>query len=161
MSTSPPRPTPKINDVFCRDDDHMGRYEASVLWRNVKGDGSWSIMLFSDESFHPIDSTRFSQSTQHTDWRPVEWVWDDAAFMFAPPNVKWDAKKGEWVERPASAGDDAAAPQLPSKSMIPAPAAEEHHTTWRARCLRKFPVLRSEDGAALLGEVWNEHKTKA
>ncbi len=150
---------PKIGQVFCRDDEHMGRYEAMPVWVNVRDGGHWDGMLVTNENFFPVSSNRFTQAVHHTDWRPVEWVWSDGAFLFAPGNLEWSQDKSQWVERSVPAVV-APASALPSRKVLPEPKKQEHHATWRARCRRKFPALDSDEGLALLGEVWNEYKTK-
>jgi hypothetical protein len=94
---------PKIGQVFCRDDEHMGRYEAMLVWVNVRDGGHWDGMLVTNENFFPVSSNRFTQAVHHTDWRPVEWVWSDGAFLFAPGNLEWSQERAQWVER-SSAG---------------------------------------------------------
>ena len=150
---------PKIGQIFCRDDEYMGRYEAMLVWLNVRDGGHWDGMLVTNENFFPVSSNRFTQAIRHADWRPVDWVWSDESFLFAPPHLEWSREQNDWVERktPAPAEPVSA---IPSKAAIPEPKSQEHHATWRARCRRKFPVLDSDEGNALLGEVWNEYKTK-
>ncbi len=159
MASAPSSSPPKIGDVFCRDDEHMGRYEASVVFRNVRDGGHWDAMLVTNENFFPLSSTRFVQSIHHHDWRPVEWVWDSGAFQFAPPDQRWNAKSGEWETVEVEAADPAAV-ILPAKTALPKPVEREHHSTWRSRCRRKFPALDSDEGNALLGEAWNDFKSK-
>tara|TARA_R110000796_G_scaffold169315_1_gene286177 strand:+ start:1887 stop:2372 length:486 start_codon:yes stop_codon:yes gene_type:complete len=160
MATAPPPgPPPKIGDVFCRDDEYMGRYESSVVWRNVRDGGHWEAMLVTNENFFPLSSARFTQAVHHTNWRPATWRWSDEAFLFAPANLRWDAASNAWVEIKGPVPEEAAS-AIPPKTMIPAPKDREHHATWRSRCRRKFPALDSDEGLALLGEVWNEYKTK-
>jgi hypothetical protein len=150
---------PKIGQIFCRDDEYMGRYEAMLVWLNVRDGGHWDGMLVTNENFFPVSSNRFTQAIRHADWRPVDWVWSDESFLFAPPHLEWNREQNDWVERktPVSAEPVSA---IPPKAAIPEPKSQEHHATWRARCRRKFPVLDSDEGNALLGEVWNEYKTK-
>jgi hypothetical protein len=150
---------PKIGQIFCRDDEYMGRYEAMLVWLNVRDGGHWDGMLVTNENFFPVSSNRFTQAIRHADWRPVDWVWSDESFLFAPPHLEWNREQSDWVERktPVPAEPVSA---IPSKAAIPEPKSQEHHATWRARCRRKFPVLDSDEGNALLGEVWNEYKTK-
>jgi hypothetical protein len=150
---------PKIGQIFCRDDEYMGRYEAMLVWLNVRDGGHWDGMLVTNENFFPVSSNRFTQAIRHADWRPVDWVWSDESFLFAPPHLEWNREQNDWVERktPVPAEPVSA---IPSKAAIPEPKSQEHHATWRARCRRKFPVLDSDEGNALLGEVWNEYKTK-
>ena len=150
---------PKIGQIFCRDDEYMGRYEAMLVWLNVRDGGHWDGMLVTNENFFPVSSNRFTQAIRHADWRPVDWVWSDESFLFAPPHLEWSREQNDWVERktPAPAEPVSA---IPPKAAIPEPKSQEHHATWRARCRRKFPVLDSDEGNALLGEVWNEYKTK-
>lgn len=150
---------PKIGQVFCRDDEYMGRYEAMLVWLNVRDGGHWDAMLVTNEDFYALSSSRFMQAIRHTDWRPIDWQWSDDAFLFAPPSLEWSREKGAWVER-ATPVEDAPVSALPQKSALPAPKEQEHHATWRSRCRRKFPALDSDEGNALLGEVWNEYKTK-
>jgi hypothetical protein len=150
---------PKIGQIFCRDDDHMGRYEAMLVWLNVRDGGHWDGMLVTNENFFPVSSNRFTQAIRHTDWRPVDWVWSDDAFLFAPPHIEWSSEKSAWVERKTPAPAEPVS-DIPPKTAIPEPKSQEHHATWRARCRRKFPALDSDEGNALLGEVWNEYKTK-
>lgn len=159
MASAPPSSPPKVGDVFCRDDEHMGRYEAMVVFRNVRDGGHWDAMLVTNENFFPLSSTRFVQSVHHHDWRPVGWVWDADAFMFAPPTVKWNPKTKAWDEVAAPVVVEDAV-QMPPRSALPQPREREHHSTWRSRCRRKFPALDSEEGNALLGEAWNDYKTK-
>jgi hypothetical protein len=137
----------------------MGRYEAMLVWLNVRDGGHWDGMLVTNENFFPVSSNRFTQAIRHADWRPVDWVWSDESFLFAPPHLEWNREQNDWVERktPVSAEPVSA---IPPKAAIPEPKSQEHHATWRARCRRKFPVLDSDEGNALLGEVWNEYKTK-
>ena len=150
---------PKIGQIFCRDDEYMGRYEAMLVWLNVRDGGHWDGMLVTNENFFPVSSNRFTQAIRHADWRPVDWVWSDESFLFAPPHLEWSREQNARVERkipvPAEPVSD-----IPPKAAIPEPKSQEHHATWRARCRRKFPVLDSDEGNALLGEVWNEYKTK-
>ena len=150
---------PKIGQIFCRDDEYMGRYEAMLVWLNVRDGGHWDGMLVTNENFFPVSSNRFTQAIRHADWRPVDWVWSDESFLLAPPHLEWSREQNDWVERkipvPAEPVSD-----IPPKAAIPEPKSQEHHATWRARCRRKFPVLDSDEGNALLGEVWNEYKTK-
>ena len=150
---------PKIGQIFCRDDEYMGRYEAMLVWLNVRDGGHWDGMLVTNENFFPVSSNRFTQAIRHADWRPVDWVWSDESFLFAPPHLEWNRAQNDWVERktPVPAEPVSA---IPPKAAIPEPKSQEHHATWRARCRRKFPVLDSDEGNALLGEVWNEYKTK-
>jgi hypothetical protein len=150
---------PKIGQIFCRDDEYMGRYEAMLVWLNVRDGGHWDGMLVTNENFFPVSSNRFTQAIRHADWRPVDWVWSDESFLFAPPHLEWNREQNDWVERktPVPAEPVSA---IPPKAAIPEPKSQEHHATWRARCRRKFPVLDSDEGNALLGEVWNEYKTK-
>ena len=150
---------PKIGQIFCRDDEYMGRYEAMLVWLNVRDGGHWDGMLVTNENFFPVSSNRFTQAIRHADWRPVDWVWSDESFLFAPPHLEWNREQNAWVERktPVPAEPVSA---IPPKAAIPEPKSQEHHATWRARCRRKFPVLDSDEGNALLGEVWNEYKTK-
>lgn len=150
---------PKIGQIFCRDDEYMGRYEAMLVWLNVRDGGHWDGMLVTNENFFPVSSNRFTQAIRHADWRPVDWVWSDESFLFAPPHLEWSREQNDWVERktPVPAEPVSA---IPPKAAIPEPKSQEHHATWRARCRRKFPVLDSDEGNALLGEVWNEYKTK-
>ena len=149
----------KIGQIFCRDDEYMGRYEAMLVWLNVRDGGHWDGMLVTNENFFPVSSNRFTQAIRHADWRPVDWVWSDESFLFAPPHLEWNREQNDWVERkiPVPAEPVSA---IPPKAAIPEPKRQEHHATWRARCRRKFPVLDSDEGNALLGEVWNEYKTK-
>ena len=150
---------PKIGQIFCRDDEYMGRYEAMLVWLNVRDGGHWDGMLVTNENFFPVSSNRFTQAIRHADWRPVDWVWSDESFLFAPPHLEWSREQNDWVERktPVPAEPVSA---IPPKAAIPEPKSQEHHATWRARCRRKFPVLDSDEGNALLGEVWNEYKPK-
>ena len=50
-------------------------------------------LLVTNENPFPLSSTRFVQPIHQHDWRPVGWVWDADAFMFAPPTVKWNPAK--------------------------------------------------------------------
>jgi hypothetical protein len=150
---------PKIGQVFCRDDEYMGRYEAMLVWVNVRDGGHWDGMLVTNEDFFSLSSSRFTQAIHHTDWRPVEWRWSDEAFLFAPPHLELDKDSNEWVERKKALPPEPVS-ALPPKSALPEPKDQEHHATWRARCRRKFPVLDSDEGNVLLGEVWNEFKSK-
>ena len=160
MTTAPPSSPPKVGDVFCRDDEHMGRYEAVVVFRNVRDGGHWDAMLVTNENFFPLSSSRFAQSIHHGDWRPVTWKWSPEAFMFAPANVKWNPEAQAWNTFAAVEVEEEPEEQLPPKSALPKPRDTEHHATWRARCRRKFPMLDSDDGNTLLGEAWNDFKSK-
>lgn len=153
-------PAPQIGDVWCRDDDHRGREEAAVVWRNVRDGGHWDALIMTGEDYYPLESGRFQQTVQHGDWRPLDFVWHDNAFMFARPGIAWDAEKKDWVETEDEEDEVDDAPQLPSLSVLPSPRKDEHPNSWRARCRKKFPVLDSEEGRKLLGQAWNEHKTK-
>lgn len=160
MAHVPPfGPPPKIGDVWCRDDDHRGREEAMVVWRNVRDGGHWDALIMTGEDYYPLESGRYRQTVQHGDWRPMDFVWHDNAFMFTRPGIEWDEKKGEWVEVEIDEGAPNA-PQLPSLTVLPVPGKDEHPNAWRARCRKKFPALDSAEGRKLLGKAWNEHKTQ-
>jgi hypothetical protein len=163
MAAFPACPAPALLAGFCRDDEHTGRHEAAVVFRNVRTGGSWDVLLVTDENFFPVSSTRFAQSVQHEDWRPIDWVWSDRGGRFAPPG--WEvAKDGvSWdrvvVEEPESAEEAVKVEPLPVKSRLFKPRAQESLAAWSARCRRKYPALETEAGGILLGETWNEHKS--
>lgn len=150
---------PKVGTVYCRDDEHMGRYEAAVVWCNIRSTETWEALLVTNENYHQLTAARYAQSVPHEDWRPVSWRWVSDAFTFAPAELEWNAGDRTWSVRETPA-PPAPAVSLPAKSALPTPGPIEHHSTWRSRCRRKFPALDSEEGTSLLGEAWNEHKTK-
>lgn len=152
-------PAPRMGAIFCRNHDQLGREESMVVWRNVRDGGHWDALLMTNENFFPISSGGFSRAVQHTDWRPIDFLWHDDAFMFTRPNIKWDADKSVWEELVEVVPEPVETPALPTAKVLPAPKKDEHHAAWRARCRRKFPALDTPEGRTLLGEVWNEHKT--
>jgi hypothetical protein len=161
MAAFPACPAPALLAGFCRDDEHTGRHEAAVIFRNVRTGGAWEVLLATDENFFPVSSTRFAQSVQHGDWRPIDWVWSDAGGRFAPPGwalakdgVTWEQTV---IEEPAP--EDSKVEELPVKSRLSKPRAQETLAAWSARNRRKYPALDTEAGGILLGETWNEHKS--
>lgn len=164
MAHTPPCSAPEMGEVFVRSDDYLGRFEASVVARNVRGD-DWRVHIMTDNGIIELTRSDFGNPAGYDSWRPARWCWDPKAFMFAPPNLVWDesaGEEGDWVERDEE--DDAEVKDgnsLPDESAIPRPEAGEHHATWRARCRRKFPELDGEGGAELLGQVWEAAKARS
>ncbi len=150
---------PKVGAIFVRDDPASGRHEAAVIERNIRHVG-WSITIF-DQSFLPLESSRFTQSVRKEDWRPIGWRYVAEASMFAPPEVDYDVKTDTWVAREVEESvPEMEQSSLPTRALIPLPDLEEHPMTWRARCRRMFPTLRSDEGKDLLTEIWNATKAQ-
>ncbi|MDF1699565.1 MAG: hypothetical protein P1V36_00195 [Planctomycetota bacterium] len=159
MATPPKCECPDRGAWFVRNDPHRGRYEAQVVWRNIRHDGSWSVMLITDEVLtHRVDSDRFHQSIQHDDWRPVDWVWSDEACMFAPRDLEYDDEKREWnkVDVPEPGPEDL----FPSIGKLPEANPGEHPASWKRRVKVMYPSLNSTEGAAYLKDAWPEVKKR-
>ena len=156
MSQAPSCRPPAILDVFCRDDENLGRQEAAVIFREVRTGGGWVGILVTGERFFELTAERYTMAVHHDDWRPVSWAWDDRAMLFAPPDQEWDVAAKGWVEKDVAQAP--AALPLPTKSALAKPRKSETLPTWMSRNRRKFPSLETEAGSLLLGEAWNDHK---
>jgi hypothetical protein len=160
MFRPPKCEAPKLGEAFTRDDSDLGKEHALIVYVRVRGD-HWDALLLTDNGHHPLSSSDFVVPRQHANWRPATWVWDEVMFLFRPDGLKWvqDGRSGRWEGAPKKKAKDPNA--LPAVSEIPKPNVGEHHGTWRARCRRKFPALKSEEGDRMLGRLWDKFKSAA
>lgn len=151
---------PKLGEAYTRDDE-IGKEYAQIVYVRLRGD-HWDALLLTDNGHHPLSAADFSKPRQHCDWRPAAWAWDEVKFLFRPAGAKWvqDGGIGKWVDTSGKVAEEKPA-VLPAESEIPTPVVGEHHGTWRARCRRKFPALKSDDGDRMLGRLWDKFKSAA
>jgi hypothetical protein len=149
---------PTVGDIYCRDDTHLGHFEVGVTGVNTR-QHDWVAHVSTDDGALQLTKSDFQNARSHDQWRPKSWRWDDARFCFAPAHLKWDSEGEAWVKRVADAKEEVKS-SLPPKTALPRPEKGEHHATWRSRCRRKFPSLDCPEGQLLLGEYWNEFKTR-
>lgn len=161
MFRPPKCDAPELGEAYTRNDTDLGKEMAMIVYVRARGD-HWDALLLTDNGHYPLSATDFSQPRQHGDWRPDAWVWDEMKFLFRPIDVRWvrEGNSGKWVGNP----DEKVVEKvdaLPAESEIPGPTVGEHHGTWRARCRRKFPALKTEEGDRMLGKLWDKFKSAA
>mgnify|MGYP003646989932 CR=1 FL=1 len=62
MSQAPSCRPPAILDVFCRDDENLGRQEAAVIFREVRTGGGWVGILVTGERFFELTAERYTMA---------------------------------------------------------------------------------------------------
>lgn len=147
---------PKVGSTMVRDDAAMGRFEALVVLVNTRRTG-WEATLYTESGPESVTDQRMRAVVQVADWRPPNWKYNRAAGRFAPPNYSYDAETGAWsIDEKVDEDDQSEVTDLPDRSLLPEFKDGEHPNTWKARCRRKFPALKSDEGAMFLSGVYQQ-----
>lgn len=103
----------------------------------VDSDGkTWTVHL--STAYGTVDVNNGYAHRGVHDFVPLDWELFEARQCWVPPGTLAAVAVAQLAEDPSPI----------------APGDEEHHNAWRSRVTKQYPVLDSEAGKTLLGEVW-------